>query len=112
MKEKRNKTSIEYRVQECSICKLVRLCQRHHFLDFGKYGECHEGLTLPLCGSCHETLHIAIGAIIFKRKRASEVWNALILALGKDNIYIRSIEEKVYITAEIRTEWEIKYYEI
>lgn len=80
-------------------------------MGFEVYGESHDGYTLALCGSCHETLHIALGAIVHKRKRASEVWNALVSALGKNDQYIKAIEERVYETAEMILELEIENYD-
>ena len=95
----------------CEICQHVRPCHRHHILDFTKYGESTDGFTWALCPTCHETLHIAIRAIIYKRKRATEVWEALVASLGKDSLFIRQVENKVYITVEMVTEWEIKCYD-
>jgi len=111
MIEKRRKTTVEERVQVCHLCHLVRFCQRHHLLQFRIHGECNNGFTLPLCGACHESLHIALAAIVKKKKRASQLWEALVEALGKDNTWIQAIENQVYETCELVVENEIKYFD-
>lgn len=76
-------------------------------LNFSVYGESHDGCTLALCGSCHETLHIGLAAIIHKRKRATQLWEALVSALGQNSQFIRAIEDKVYETAELTIDMHI-----
>ena len=109
MIEKRKKTTIEERVGRCECCKAVRLLERHHLLPFQIHGECRGDFILFLCSNCHALLHTCINAIIFRKKRATEVWNAFVLAIGKDNILVKQIEDKVYETADVAFDTAVSY---
>jgi hypothetical protein len=108
MTERREKTSIETRVSPCEICAFP-LVHRHHILGFGKMGENNHAILL--CANCHSLLHICINAIIFKKKRAIEVWESFCCIMGIDDEYIKKILDKTYETVELSYEFEMEYRE-
>lgn len=108
--EKRNKTSIEYRVGTCDLCQEPRLIERHHIFNFTQYGETHDGWTFAFCGSCHDVFHVALNSLVFQNKRATEVWEAFKKLIGENNPLIQRTIEKVYETAEITLEQHYKNY--
>jgi hypothetical protein len=106
--EKRKIQTIEERVAPCECCGFP-LTHRHHIYSFPIHGENLH--SWQLCATCHELLHIAIGAIIYKRKRSSEVWNAVAKKLGNNNI-IKFMLDRVETTAEMHFELSIDSTEV
>jgi hypothetical protein len=106
MVETRRKPTLEERLTPCEICG-VCLSDRHHLLGFNTNGENLH--CSSLCPTCHTLLHTAIGAIIYKRKRASQVWEAFKEAMGSNSKLVIQIENKVYETAEFILDMETTY---
>lgn len=52
--ERRKRQTISTRILPCECCKFP-ITHRHHLIEFSKYGE---GITVSLCGSCHDIYHI------------------------------------------------------
>ena len=112
MKPQRKKTTIEERIGKCQICHSTALMHRHHILSFSKYGEIDNSSCWILCANCHGILHVGINAIIFHKKRATEVWNNFVSTIGKDNQLIKDIENKIYETAEFGLDYHISNSDI
>lgn len=106
--EKRRVLSVEERLSGCMICGFP-LVHKHHILPFATWSETN--ITMHLCPNCHELIHIAINAIIFKKKRSEELWELFCERVGKNNPLILLIEEKVYEWMETNFELTIKYYD-
>ena len=106
MKEKRNSNSVLTRMTPCEFCGFP-LSDKHHMLGFAEHGENLH--ILFLCPNHHALLHLGISAIIFKKKRATEVYEAFCNSVGKNSEIIKKIEDLVYATAELNWEMGIKY---
>ena len=106
MVEKRKQNSLDIRLTPCEVCDFP-LTHRHHLLAFVENGE--SNYTIQLCATCHELLHIAMGAIIHKKRRATEVYTAFRGTVGANSELIKKIEDLVYSTAELNWEMGIKY---
>lgn len=58
IEDRRKKPTIANRLTPCRVCSFP-LSQSHHLLPFAHHGH---GLTVPLCGTCHDLFHVCFAA--------------------------------------------------